>query len=52
MSTRQTLMAAVVLGLTCAAVVWWLEQFNRRAMIDEWTSFVEGWDARRAAPDG
>lgn len=51
MNLRQTMLAAVVLGLTCAAVVWWLEQFNRRVLIDEWTRFVEGWDARKAAPE-
>jgi uncharacterized membrane protein YwzB len=32
-STRQVLLAAVVLGMVCAAVVWWLESFNRERLI-------------------
>lgn len=44
MTTRQLLIAALVLGLTAATVVWWLEQFNRERLKADWTRFVEGWD--------
>lgn len=39
MSNRQTIIAAVILACVAAAVVWWLEQFNRRlleARMQEW----------------
>lgn len=49
MSTRQVIVSAVVLGLVCALVVWWLEQFNRerliadfRAQLDNLPTFKQG----------
>ena len=40
---QRTLAQAVVLGVVAAVVVWFLEDFNRRKLVDDWTGFVEGW---------
>ena len=44
MTHKQVIMAALVLGLTAALVVWWLEQFNRERLKSDWTRFVESWE--------
>lgn len=36
-----TLVAAVVLGLVCAYVVWMLERFNREKLISEFAEQLE-----------
>lgn len=46
---KRTLVQALVLGIVAAVVVWFLEDFNRRRLVDDWTRFVEGWGA---APSG
>ncbi len=46
MSTKQVLVFSVVIGLVCAGVVWWLEDFERRRLAEEWHKFVEGWGAK------
>jgi C4-dicarboxylate transporter len=43
---RQTLIQALVLGVVAAVVVWFLEDFNRRRLVDDWTRFVEGWGSQ------
>jgi uncharacterized membrane protein YwzB len=40
-TTRQVLYAAVVLGLVCAAVVWWLEGFNRDRLIRDFKATLD-----------
>lgn len=40
---RTTIVQAVILGVVAAVLVWFLEDFNRRKLVDDWTRFVEGW---------
>lgn len=42
MTTRQTVLAAVILGMVCAGVVWWLEQFNRERLIADFREALDG----------
>lgn len=49
---KRTIAQAVILGVVAAAVVWFLEDFNRRRLVDDWTRFVEGWGASPAAGRG
>jgi hypothetical protein len=48
MTHKQVIVAALVLGVTAALVVWWLEQFNRERLKADWLRFVESWE--RLAP--
>ncbi len=41
MSTKQVLLSAIVLGLVCAGVVWWLEQFNRDRLIQDFRAQLD-----------
>jgi len=42
LTTRQTVLAAVILGMVCAGVVWWLEQFNRERLIADFREALDG----------
>ena len=46
MSSRQTIVMAVVIALVCAAVVWWLERFERQRLRDDWQGFIVRWQAQ------
>jgi C4-dicarboxylate transporter len=51
---KRTIAQAVIRGVVAAAIVWFLEDFNRRRLVDDWTSFIEGWGASplpRQGPD-
>ena len=41
MNTRQTVLAAVVLGAVCCGVMWMLEGFRQRKMIEDFRSVLE-----------
>lgn len=45
---KRTVVQALILGMVAAVVVWFLEDFNRRRLVDDWTRFVEGWGASPA----
>ena len=40
---QRTIVAAVVLGLVAAVVVWFLEDFQRRRLTEDWQRFIQGW---------
>ena len=44
MTWKQTLIAAVVLALVAAAVVWWLERYNGERMIAEMQRYLRKQD--------
>lgn len=58
MSNRQVIVAALVLGLTAAAAVWWLERFELERMHAEWAVYLERyegfreWEAEQRAKNG
>lgn len=58
MSYKQAALIGVVLGLTAAAVVWWLERFEVGRLHDEVQSYLETYDefrdwlANRGEADG
>ena len=41
MTTRQVILAAIVLGLVCAGVVWYLERFNIDRMVSEFRAELD-----------
>lgn len=41
MSNRQTVVAAIVLGAFCCAVMWWLEGFRQQRMIETFRAELE-----------
>lgn len=36
------LVTGAVLGITCAAIVWWLERFEANRLVDELRSHLDG----------
>lgn len=52
MSTRQVLLAAVVLGCVCAGVVWWLESWNRERLIQDFHAQLEKLPTFKPGVDG
>lgn len=40
---KQLLLQAVIMGIVAAALVWFLEDFNRRKLVADWQGFIEGW---------
>lgn len=52
MSTRQVLLAAVVLGCVCAGVVWWLESWNRERLIADFHAQLEKLPTFKPGVDG
>lgn len=42
MSNRQAFLSSILLGIVCAAVVWYLEQFNRERMIRDFKAVLDG----------
>lgn len=51
MSTKNTLILAATIVAGCVIIMWWLEDFNRQRMVNDWKSFVEEWQ-RKAVSDG
>lgn len=47
MTTRQILLAGLVLGVTAAAVVWWLERFEVERLHAETRNYLERYDEFR-----
>lgn len=47
MSTRQVLLAGLVLGLTAALVVWWLERFEVGRLHGEVRGYLKNYDEFR-----
>jgi hypothetical protein len=41
MTTRQVLLSSLVLGVVAAAVVWWLERYNRDLLIAQFREQLE-----------
>jgi len=42
MTTRQVIVAALVLGFICCAIMWWLEGFRQRQMISTFQEWLDG----------
>lgn len=49
MSTRQVVVAALVIAGTCCAVMWFLEEFNRQRMAAEFRDWLESLPTREGA---
>lgn len=41
MSTRQVVLAALVIALVCCAVMWWLEGFRQEKMISQFRQVLD-----------
>lgn len=41
MTTRQLVLAVVLLALACCAIMWWLESFRQRKMIDDFRAMLD-----------
>ncbi len=41
MTHKQVVMAALILGLVAAGVVWWLERYNRELLINQFREQLE-----------
>lgn len=42
MSTRQVVLAALVLAVVCCSVMWYLESFRMAKIAEEWRSMISG----------
>ncbi len=42
MTTRQVLLAALVIAVVCCAVMWWLEGFRQERMVAEFRAVLDG----------
>jgi len=40
-SWKQTGAVIVGVAVLCAALVWWLEEFNRKRMMEEWDAWLK-----------
>lgn len=40
---KTVIVQAVIMGIVAAAIVWFLEDFNRRRLVADWQGFIEGW---------
>jgi hypothetical protein len=53
--TRHTLLVGLVLGLTAACLVWWLERFEvarlREELAAEWQAYVDGLPSQSSPPE-
>ena len=50
---RQTLVAAAVMGLIAAAIVWWLQTDSRERLARQFQEYLEKYDDfRRSFPEG
>lgn len=47
MSTRQVVAIGLIMGLTAAAVVWWLERFESERLHGEVRSYLDRYDEFR-----
>ena len=43
MSYRQTVAMAFLIAVFCAAMVWWLERFERQKLAETWQGFIDNW---------
>lgn len=41
MSTRQVVLAALVIALVCCCVMWWLEGFRQQKMITDFRAVLD-----------
>ena len=52
MSTKNTLILAGAIVAGCVLIMWWLEDWNRQRMVNDWRSFIEDWQGKAVGESG